>query len=207
MPADTGGRWRWRTGSIKKMSPTLTIIAVIAGAQHCCSTVPRHWRQSQPGCGWNLAMKGGALPMRSTWQGQGGGCGGQGQDGGGCDGTEGKRRKRLRRRKAAAGAKWGAAPCRAGGRGSPGRGETGAPPCAGACPRWLGHLPAEGPGSREPAELVASAGAAACCWSSLRSSTRRFGLRQPSMGCPQTERGLRLGPLAAFFVIISNSRA
>ena len=53
------------------MSLTLTIIAVIAGAQHCCSTVPRHWRQSQPGCGWNLAMKGGALPMRSTWQGQG----------------------------------------------------------------------------------------------------------------------------------------
>ena len=52
----------------------LTSIIEHAGTQHCWSTVPRHCRQSQPGCGWNLAMNDGALPVRITC-GVGGGSG------------------------------------------------------------------------------------------------------------------------------------
>ena len=74
------------------------------------------------------------------------------------------------------------APCRAGGRGFPGRGSPPPPPCAGGCPTWSGRLSAEAPGSREPAQLAASAGVASSrlVVLSVFSSphvTRRFGLR------------------------------
>ena len=61
------------------------------------------------------------------------------------------------------------APCRAGGRGCPGRGSPLPPPCAGGCPRWSGRLSAEAPGSREPAQLAASVDAASSAWSSSAS--------------------------------------
>ena len=91
------------TGSMTMMRPMLTSIIEHAGTQHCWSTVPRHCRQSQPGCGWNLAMNGGALPVRITC-GVGGGGGevvaravaraavavrGEGRDGGGGAGEGG----------------------------------------------------------------------------------------------------------------------
>ena len=64
------------------------------------------------------------------------------------------------------------APCRAGGRGCPGRGSPLPPPCAGGCPTWSGRLSAEAPGSREPAQLAASAGVASSAWSSSACSPR-----------------------------------
>ena len=74
------------------MRPMLTSIIEHAGTQHCWSTVPRHCRQSQPGCGWNLAMNDGALPVRITCGvvgGGGEGGGGGGGEGGGEGGREG----------------------------------------------------------------------------------------------------------------------
>ena len=64
------------------------------------------------------------------------------------------------------------APCRAGGRGFPGRGSPLPPPCAGGCPTWSGRLSAEAPGCREPAQLAASAGVASSAWSSSACSPR-----------------------------------